>query len=288
MNSQDPNVAKVELIAQALGELRERVVFVSGCAVGLLLTDPAAAPPRVTYDVDLVAEVVALSAYHRLEREFSRLGFQRDMAADAPICRWHYQRLEVDLMPTDPSVLGFANRWYPLAVAGAERIVLPSGTAIRLIGAASFMATKFEAFADRGHDDLLGSHDAEDIINLVDGRPELVAEVASAPGELRRYLAERCGSLPGPARVRRCARRHDHAGRSARRTGADHTATIEPAGPHGLNRARFDLGSKSHRPRSRPPPQLELLKSPDPVRQDRLWTPAPPRSTCASKKFAMR
>lgn len=57
------------------------------------------------------------------------------------------------------------------------------------------MATKFEAFADRGHDDLLGSHDAEDIINLVDSRPELVADVASAPDELRRYLAERCGSL---------------------------------------------------------------------------------------------
>ena len=78
MNPHDPNVAKVELIAQALGELREKVVFVGGCAVGLLLTDPAAAPPRVTYDVDLIAEVAPLSAYHRLEGEFSRLGFQRD------------------------------------------------------------------------------------------------------------------------------------------------------------------------------------------------------------------
>lgn len=195
MNAHDPNVAKVELIAQALGELRERVVFVGGCAVGLLLTDPAAAPPRVTYDVDLVAEVAALRGYHRLEGEFSRRGFVRDMAADAPICRWRYQRLEVDLMPTDPGVLGFANRWYPLAVAGAERVLLPSGTAIRLIGAAAFMATKFEAFADRGRNDLLGSHDAEDIINLVDGRPELVAEVTSASLELRRYLAERCGGL---------------------------------------------------------------------------------------------
>lgn len=195
MNPHDPNVAKVELIAQALGGLREQVVFVGGCAVGLLLTDPAAAPPRVTYDVDLVAEVAALRGYHRLEREFSRLGFERDMAADAPICRWRYQRLEVDLMPTDPAVLGFANRWYPLAVAGAERVRLPSGTAIRLIGAAAFMATKFEAFADRGRNDLLGSHDAEDIINLVDGRPELVADAASAPPELRRYLAERCAAL---------------------------------------------------------------------------------------------
>lgn len=195
MNPNDPNVAKVELIAQALGELREQVVFVGGCAVGLLLTDPAAAPPRVTYDVDLVAEVAALRGYHRLEGEFSRRGFVRDMAADAPICRWRYQRLEVDLMPTDPAVLGFANRWYPLAVAGAERVLLPSGTAIRLIGSAAFVATKFEAFADRGRNDLLGSHDAEDIVNLVDGRPELVDDVANAPPELRRYLAERFGAL---------------------------------------------------------------------------------------------
>jgi predicted nucleotidyltransferase len=195
LNPRDPNVAKVELIAHALGALREKVVFVGGCAVGLLLTDPAAAAPRVTYDVDLIAEVAALPAYHRLEREFSRLGFQRDVSPDAPICRWRYQRLEVDLMPTDPGVLGFANRWYPLAVAGAERVALPSGTEIRLIGAAAFMATKFEAFADRGHDDLLGSHDAEDIVNLVDGRPELVTEVQRAPDALRRYLAQRCGGL---------------------------------------------------------------------------------------------
>lgn len=194
MNPHDPNVAKVELIAQALGELREKVVFVGGCAVGLLLTDPAAAPPRVTYDVDLIAEVAPLSAYHRLEGEFSRLGFQRDVSPDAPICRWRYQRLEVDLMPTDPGVLGFSNRWYPHAVAGAQRVQLPSGTGIRLISAPAFMATKFEAFADRGQNDLLGSHDAEDIINLVDGRPELVAEVEAAAEDLRRHLAERCNA----------------------------------------------------------------------------------------------
>jgi predicted nucleotidyltransferase len=195
LKADDPNVAKVELIAQALGELREQVVFVGGCAVGLLLTDTAAAPPRVTYDVDLVAQVAALPAYHRLERDFERLGFARDMASEAPICRWRYQHLEVDLMPTDPHVLGFANRWYPLAVTGADLVTLPSGTVIRLIGAATFVATKLEAFADRGRGDLLASHDLEDIINLVDGRPELVAEVASAPVELRTYLVERFRAL---------------------------------------------------------------------------------------------
>lgn len=68
MKPQYPNVAKVELVAQALGDLRERLVFVGGCAVDLLLTDAAAAPSRVTYDVDLVAQVTALAGYHELEK----------------------------------------------------------------------------------------------------------------------------------------------------------------------------------------------------------------------------
>lgn len=195
MKPPHPNVPKVELVAQALGGLREQLVFVGGCAVDLLLTDTAAAPSRVTYDVDLVAQVAALAGYHKLEEEFVRLGFKRDISRDAPICRWRLGNLEVDLMPTDTSVLGFANRWYPLAMQTAQLVTLPSGTAIRLIAAPVFLATKFEAFADRGKGDFLGSHDLEDIVNVLDGRPELVDEIALSPVELQRYLAERCGAL---------------------------------------------------------------------------------------------
>ena len=83
----DPNVAKLEMVARALGPLRERVVFVGGCAVGLLITDEAAAPVRATMDVDLVAAVSALSDYHGLEKQLSTLGFKRDLSAAAPICR---------------------------------------------------------------------------------------------------------------------------------------------------------------------------------------------------------
>ena len=195
MRPQDPNLAKVELIAHVLGPLREELVFVGGCAVGLLLTDPAAAPARVTYDVDLVVEVATLQGYHRMEEKFSGLGFARDMAADAPICRWRYRELEVDLMPATPGILGFANRWYPLAVDTAKEMALPSGLAIRLIAAPLFAATKFEAFADRGAEDLLGSHDLEDIINVVEGRPELPDEIGCAADELKTYLAGKCAAL---------------------------------------------------------------------------------------------
>lgn len=195
MRARFPNIASVELIAQALGPLREELVLVGGCAVDLLLTDSAASPTRVTYDVDMVAQVASLAGYHELERKFTRLGFKRDMAQDVPICRWRYNNLEVDLMPALPGILGFANRWYPLAVQSAQRVVLPSGTSIQLITAPAFLATKFEAFSDRGKSDLLGSHDMEDIVNVLDGRPEIVEEVAASPDELKRYLVDRCNAL---------------------------------------------------------------------------------------------
>ena len=184
-----PNLAKVELIAQALGPLRERLVFVGGCAVDLLLTDVAAAPSRVTFDVDLGAQVAALSGYHALEAEFAGLGFKRDLSKDAPICRWRLDEIEVDLMPSDSNVLGFANRWYPLVVETAQRVELPSDLSINLVAAPLFLATKFEAFHDRGRDDWLGSHDLEDIINVLDGRPELVDEIAASPAVVRDALA---------------------------------------------------------------------------------------------------
>ena len=193
--TQDPNLSKIELIATALGPLCGQLVFVGGCAVGLLITDAAAAPVRVTFDVDLVARVSALSKYHEIENEFVRLGFSRDTAIDAPICRWRYRGLEVDLMPTDSKVLGFANRWYPLAVEIAQDVKLPSGTIIKLIAAPAFLGTKFEAYSDRGGGDMLASHDLEDIINVVDGRPELLEEVEHAPAELRDYLRRRFNEL---------------------------------------------------------------------------------------------
>lgn len=195
MKPQQPNLTKVELIARALGAMCEQLVFVGGCAVDLLLTDAAAAPSRVTYDVDLVAQVAALPDYHELEKAFVGLGFKRDISKDAPICRWRFDNLEVDLMPSDTRILGFANRWYPLTIETAQLVTLPSGTSIRLISAPVFVATKLEALADRGQADLLVSHDLEDIVNVLDGRPEIVDEIAASSLELQCYLSDKCEAL---------------------------------------------------------------------------------------------
>jgi hypothetical protein len=102
--------------------------------------------------------------------------------------------LILDLMPTDPSILGFGNRWYRPALANSQRVRI-DGHEIQLITASYFLATKLEAFHCRGNNDYRASHDLEDIITVFDGRPGLAAEIAAASSDLRRYLSEEFRSL---------------------------------------------------------------------------------------------
>jgi predicted nucleotidyltransferase len=195
VNPGDPNVLRVEVVAEALGDLCDELVLVGGCAASLLIDAPSASPARVTYDVDVISEVAALHGYHALERKFTGRGFSRDISAGAPICRWRVRDIEVDLMPTDETILGFANRWYPVAAASATSMTLPSGRRINLISAPAFLATKFEAFHTRGKNDVVMSHDLEDIVNVLEGRRLIVDEVAAADAGLRAYLAMRFDEL---------------------------------------------------------------------------------------------
>ena len=108
LNPNDPNVQMLELVALRLGpDLCDRFVFVGGSIVGFLITDPANPPIRSTQDVDIVAEVLALSGYHRIEKKLRERGFVQDMCFDAPICRWQVEAVTVDVMPTLEEILGF-------------------------------------------------------------------------------------------------------------------------------------------------------------------------------------
>lgn len=198
MNAKLPaeqNLAILSYVASAIGALRETLVFVGGCATGLLVTDVRAQPIRATIDVDLVAHVLSRTEYRAIEKQFEALGFVHDLSADAPICRWRSGEIAVDLMPTDESILGFNNRWYVLAVETAESLVLPNGLTINLITAPAFIATKLEAFKGRGNNDYLASHDMEDIVTVVDGRATLLDEINASNSELREYLVAEFGSL---------------------------------------------------------------------------------------------
>lgn len=196
MNPNDPNVAMMEFVAERLGTaLRERMVFVGGAVAGLLITDPGQPAIRPTEDVDLLVHATLRTDYQDTEAALRAQGFRHDPGRDAPICRWRVGQVAVDVMPTLPEILGFANQWYPHALDNARWQAMPSGLAIRLIDAPSFIATKFEAFADRGRGDYLFSHDLGDLLAVVDGRAELPDECRAVAPPLRAYLGERCGAL---------------------------------------------------------------------------------------------
>ena len=196
MNSNDPNVALLEVVAERLGDnLREEMVFVGGAVAGLLITDPAMPTIRPTEDVDLVCRAIARAEYHRIETALRARGFVQDMRPEAPICRWRIGSVVVDVMPPLEEILGFANRWYPLALDTAEPIALPSGRMIRLIAPPIFLASKLEAFDGRGNGDFLFSHDLGDLLAVVDGRATLLDECRSSPPELQTYLGNRFRDL---------------------------------------------------------------------------------------------
>ena len=193
----DPNRAILARAEGRLGALADRLVFVGGCATGLLITDPAAAPIRATRDVDTLVEVASLQEYYRLAEELRAKGFYEDTTGDAPMCRWRSEDVLLDVMPTRKEILGFANRWYLEAMRHAVRVPLspePGALTIRLITAPYFIATKIEAFSDRGHGDFLASHDFEDLVAVMDGRPSWPEEVLNCGPDLRRYLADRFAS----------------------------------------------------------------------------------------------
>ncbi|MCX5830935.1 MAG: hypothetical protein NT140_03440 [Deltaproteobacteria bacterium] len=196
INNRDINIRLIIHVAKCLGDLRKKVVFVGGCATGLFITDPAVPEVRATQDVDVIAEVASRVQYYNLEEELRAKGFKQDIREGAPLCRWLVDGIKVDVMPTQEDILGFSNYWYLPAIKHAESIKLEKGLTIQLVSPPYFLATKIEAFKGRGGGDYMASHDMEDIITVLDGRPEIIAEIRSSSEELQTFLADTfCGFL---------------------------------------------------------------------------------------------
>lgn len=168
-------------------------VFVGGATVGLYLTDPAAGAPRVTLDVDVVVDVGSRQGFYEIEERLRRAGHEPDPSG--PVGRWRVRGVPVDLTPSSEQVLGFTNRWYGALVETAAPYQLSPGLSIRVGTPAMFLASKLEAFLDRGSDDPTMSSDLTDIVTLIDGRRQLPEEVASLPLQAREWVAQTIGSI---------------------------------------------------------------------------------------------
>lgn len=207
----EANLNMLQIIAEKLGDLREKIVFVGGCATVLLITDPAAPDVRQTVDVDCIVDVMTHSDYRNIGKQLRALGFYQSVE-DEVICRWRVKGYPfyLDVMPTDEAILGFSNVWYKRAVNESNPVTLKNDITIRLISPPYFLATKLEAFKDRGKEDYFASHDLEDIVSVIDGRPELIEDIKASDEKIKSFLAREFNMLVSNKRFREALPGHLH------------------------------------------------------------------------------
>jgi len=189
------NIEMLQTVAIGLGDLKDDMIFVGGAVAELYASNPELSEIRPTLDVDCVIELRSKTAHAKLEDNLRALGFANDTSKGAPICRWIYQDILVDVMPSDSDVLGFSNRWYDEGIENKILQTLPNGTEVFVFPPEYYLAAKFEAYKGRGGDDLRQSHDFEDIIYILDNCEELLDNILNAIKTVNAYLKEECANL---------------------------------------------------------------------------------------------
>ena len=189
------NIIMLQTVANGLGDLREEMVFVGGAVAELYADNPAASEIRPTLDVDCVIEIGSRLQFAELEENLRTRGFKNDTSEGAPICRWIYKEIKVDVMPTDSTVLGFSNRWYEEGIENKITKTLPDQTEIYVFSPEYYLAAKFEAHNGRGGKDLRQSHDFEDIIYILDNCLNIFKDINNSNQNVKDYLKKECIKL---------------------------------------------------------------------------------------------
>jgi predicted nucleotidyltransferase len=197
------NRLRLRIVAQLLADLNQDVVFVGGATVSLYANTITSADVRPTNDVDVVVELATYGSYGDLDARLRQLGFQNDLMSGV-ICRYHVQGITVDIMPTDPSVLGFSNCWYADGFREAIDYNLDNQTIIKIFALPYFVASKWEACKGRGGEDLRWSTDFEDIVFVLDQVADAELQLRQAPDAVQIYFRHEFGSLLNRADLEEC------------------------------------------------------------------------------------
>lgn len=182
-------------IARALGDIRERVVFIGGSIAPLLQLLPPMPRARPTDDVGALLVSATYSESASLAKAVSALGFRRDISSK------HAHRWigpdgdKLDLVPFEEHAGATGSALESVAAATAVETELEPGLTIRHVTAPAFIAMKLAAHADRFADDPFASRDLQDVFAVVASRPAIVDEMTAAPAEIRSFASERLRKL---------------------------------------------------------------------------------------------
>ena len=184
--SHHPNIVRIKAVANALNELKEKVVFVGGATISLYPDRPVL-EVRPTDDIDVIIEILNYVDRAKLEERLRSIGFSHDIESGV-ICRYKIQGIIVDIMPTNDPSIGFTNIWYPEGFEKAVDHEIDERSIIKILSAPYFIATKLEAHKARGKNDGRTSHDFEDIVYVLENRESIWEDMDNSDSSVKEYL----------------------------------------------------------------------------------------------------
>lgn len=182
------NLFRIKAVNNALNLLKNEVVFVGGATVSLY-ADRQTEEVRPTEDVDILVEIWTRKDFADIEQKLRDLGFVNDQFSGV-ICRYTIQGITVDVMATGEKALGFSNKWYPDGYKNALEYIIDDDHRVKIFSAPYFIASKLEAFKNRGKNDGRTSTDFEDIVFVFENRFSIWEELNTAEDHLKNYLKD--------------------------------------------------------------------------------------------------
>lgn len=182
------NRAATLKVAQALGDLNERVVYVGGAIVSLYIDDPTADDVRPTKDIDITMEIASLGQLEAIREALNQKGFHQS-SEDNVICRFRYEDIKVDVMATKAVGWAPANPWFAPGFNSLVQFEIEH-TTIKCLSLPYYLATKFTAFYDRGIRDPRTSRDFEDIVYVLNYTSDWVGQMQASNEDVKQYLTK--------------------------------------------------------------------------------------------------
>jgi hypothetical protein len=185
--AESANTRMLQIVAEKLGPLKDEVVFLGGAVMPFLLTEPDVPITRFTKDVDIIFEPETREELYEFEDALRELGFKKTL--NAAVCQWVIDNVRIDILPTDPAVIGFDNRWCAEAEQSAIRVGIGNGLSVNVVPGHCFLGLKLCAFLRRGRGNYLKSYDIDDLMLIIGGRAMIEKEVTEqASPELRKFI----------------------------------------------------------------------------------------------------
>jgi hypothetical protein len=182
----------IKRVSVALGDLNKNVVYVGGAVVFLYADDTAASDVRSTKDIDLFLEITTYGQLIKLQEKLARKKFFPEKDHEV-MCRFKYEDILVDIMSTKEVGWAPADKWFEPGLKNLEHVQIDDKI-INILHVSYFLATKFNAFHDRGEDARTSRH-FEDIVYVLDNRKNLVKEISESPADVKEYLIQELSEL---------------------------------------------------------------------------------------------